>query len=151
MGQGTSVALSCGVGRRHVSDPELLWLWRWRRQGSCSSDSTPSLGTSICSWCGPKKPKKKGKKLFVMLRHHINFITLLFKFLSTKKIHLLTFMLYENITSMWLDNGSFWVSFPTQENVWLQTYFLGPSSLPTQLVGCKMGGKGSQGKSEIYT
>ena len=27
--------------------------------GSCSSDLTPSLGTSICFKCGPKKQKKK--------------------------------------------------------------------------------------------
>ena len=27
--------------------------------GSCSSDLTPSLGTSICFECGPKKQKKK--------------------------------------------------------------------------------------------
>ena len=27
-----------------------------------SSDSTPSLGTSICSGCGPRKTKKKKKK-----------------------------------------------------------------------------------------
>ena len=26
--------------------------------GSCSSDSTPSLGTSICLGCGPKKQKQ---------------------------------------------------------------------------------------------
>ena len=26
--------------------------------GSCSSDSTPSLGTSICSGCSPKKQNK---------------------------------------------------------------------------------------------
>ena len=26
--------------------------------GSCSSDSTPSLGTSVCRGCGPKKQKK---------------------------------------------------------------------------------------------
>ena len=30
--------------------------------GSCSSDSTPSLGTSICPGCGPKKEKKKKEK-----------------------------------------------------------------------------------------
>ena len=30
--------------------------------GSCSSDSTPSLRTSICLGCGPKKTKKKKKK-----------------------------------------------------------------------------------------
>ena len=30
--------------------------------GDCSSDSTPSLGTSICPRCGPKKGKKRKKK-----------------------------------------------------------------------------------------
>ena len=30
--------------------------------GSCSSNSTPSLGTSICSRCGPKKQKQKQNK-----------------------------------------------------------------------------------------
>ena len=28
--------------------------------GSCSSNLTPSLGTSICPRCSPKKQKKKG-------------------------------------------------------------------------------------------
>ena len=28
--------------------------------GTCSSNSTPILGTSICCKCGPKKQKKKG-------------------------------------------------------------------------------------------
>ena len=27
MGQGSGVAMSCGVGRRHGLDPTLLWLW----------------------------------------------------------------------------------------------------------------------------
>ena len=30
--------------------------------GSCNSDSTPSLGTSICHGCSPKRQKKKRKK-----------------------------------------------------------------------------------------
>ena len=30
--------------------------------GSCSSNSTSSLGTSMCCRCGPKKQKKKKKK-----------------------------------------------------------------------------------------
>ena len=28
MGWGSGIAVSCGVGRRHSSDPVLLWLWR---------------------------------------------------------------------------------------------------------------------------
>ena len=27
MGWGSGVAMSCGVGHRHDSDPALLWLW----------------------------------------------------------------------------------------------------------------------------
>ena len=27
VGQGSSIALSCGIGLRHGSDPKLLWLW----------------------------------------------------------------------------------------------------------------------------
>ena len=27
MGQGSGVAVSCGIGGRHVLDPTLLWLW----------------------------------------------------------------------------------------------------------------------------
>ena len=27
MGEVSSVAMSCGVGHRCISDPELLWLW----------------------------------------------------------------------------------------------------------------------------
>ena len=47
--------MSCGVGHRRSSDPKLLWLWA----GSYSSNWTPSLGTSICRGCGPKKTKRK--------------------------------------------------------------------------------------------
>ena len=31
--------------------------------GSCRSNSTPHLGTSICLVCSPKKPKKKKKRM----------------------------------------------------------------------------------------
>ena len=27
VGSGSSIAMSCGVGGRHVLDSELLWLW----------------------------------------------------------------------------------------------------------------------------
>ena len=36
-----------------IKDPSLLWLWH-RPAGAI-----PSLGTSICCRCGPKKKKKK--------------------------------------------------------------------------------------------
>ena len=32
------------------------------KAGSCSSDSTPSLGTSKCHGCGPKKKKRKKRR-----------------------------------------------------------------------------------------
>ena len=41
LGYGSGVVVSCGIGCRCGSDLALLCLW-------CSSDSTPSLGTSIC-------------------------------------------------------------------------------------------------------
>ena len=64
MGEGFGVALNCSVGRRQGLDPELLWLWcRLQLQFN------PSLGTSICRWFGPKKPKKKGKKKFQLKFH----------------------------------------------------------------------------------
>ena len=55
--------MSCGVGHRHGSDPMLLRLWHRAaavaKGCSCSSDVTPSLGTSICHRHSPKKTKKK--------------------------------------------------------------------------------------------
>ena len=58
-----------------VKNPALPQVWcRWQtRLGSCvavavaqaggyNSDWTPSLGTSMCHECGPKKKKKKKKK-----------------------------------------------------------------------------------------
>ena len=41
--------MSCSVSHRGSSDLVLPWLWLWCR---------PSLGTSICHRCGPKKKKK---------------------------------------------------------------------------------------------
>ena len=32
------------------------------QEGSCSSDLTPSLGTSICLRCSPEKEKKKERE-----------------------------------------------------------------------------------------
>ena len=49
--------MSCGVDHRCSSDPTLLWLWC--RLAVIAPDWTPSLGTSICHRCSPKKTKKK--------------------------------------------------------------------------------------------
>ena len=64
MGWGSSIALSCGIGRRNSSvhlEVQWLWLWLWRKPCSYSSDSTPVLGTSIGREWGPKKQKQINK------------------------------------------------------------------------------------------
>ena len=50
----SGIAVSCGVGSGVA--------WLWCRLAGLSSDSTPSLGTSICQGYGPKKQKKREKK-----------------------------------------------------------------------------------------
>ena len=56
--------MSCGVGCRRGSDPEVLWLWR--RPGGYGSDSTPSLGTSNMprevALEKAKRPKKRERE-----------------------------------------------------------------------------------------
>ena len=53
--------MSYGVGGRHGSDPELLWL-RCRLVATALIGFLASLGTSICCGCSPKKDKKTKKK-----------------------------------------------------------------------------------------
>ena len=36
VGWGSGVAVSCGGGRRHGSDPAWLWLWLWRRPAAAA-------------------------------------------------------------------------------------------------------------------
>ena len=62
MGQGSGVAMSGGVVLRHGSGSGIAMAVAVA--GSCSSYSTPSLGTSICFECGPKiaKQTKTSKK-----------------------------------------------------------------------------------------
>ena len=50
--------LWCRLQARLASCVAVAVVWA----GSCSSNSAPSLGTSICHGCGPKKTKKKKKK-----------------------------------------------------------------------------------------
>jgi len=70
------VAMSCGVGRRCGSDPELRGCGVGRQ-----------LGTSICHGCGPKKTKKKWRRrdCFVCFLAHVfyRFVGTWFWFSST--------------------------------------------------------------------
>ena len=52
--------MSCGVGHRCGSDPELLQLWLW--PAATALIQTPSLGTSICRGNSPRKWQKDKKK-----------------------------------------------------------------------------------------
>ena len=54
--KGSGVAMSCSVGCRCSSDLVLLWVYVGL---SCSSDSTSSLGTSICHRCGHTHTRKE--------------------------------------------------------------------------------------------
>ena len=58
--KGSGVAVNCGVVCWCGLDPVLLSLW-CRPSISCSLDSAPSLGTSICHTCSPKKKKQTNK------------------------------------------------------------------------------------------
>ena len=58
--KGSSTAVSCDVGCRHGLDLALLWLWY--RLTATAPIWTPSLGTSTCCRCGPKKTKRKKQK-----------------------------------------------------------------------------------------
>ena len=52
--------MSCGVGRRCGSDLALLQLWC--RLAAIAVIPPPSLGTSKCLGCGPKKRKERKKR-----------------------------------------------------------------------------------------
>uniref|UniRef100_A0A8D1S9D3 DUF1725 domain-containing protein n=1 Tax=Sus scrofa TaxID=9823 RepID=A0A8D1S9D3_PIG len=44
-----------------------MLLWLWRRPCGYSSDSTPSLGTSICRGSGPRNTKKRKKYICISI------------------------------------------------------------------------------------
>ena len=61
---GLSLASLSGLRIRHCCElwcKSQAWLWLWCRSAAVA-DSFPSLGTSICCRCSPKKAKKKKKK-----------------------------------------------------------------------------------------
>ena len=57
MGQGSGIAISCDVGWRFGSDPELLWLWL------AAVAPIWLLAQELLAQWGPKKKEKKKKEL----------------------------------------------------------------------------------------
>ena len=72
MGEGSSIAVSCGVGCRCGSDPALLWLWRrpvatapigplaW--EPPYAAGAAQEIATTTTTKRQKKKKKKKKKK-----------------------------------------------------------------------------------------
>ena len=61
LGQGSSIAVSYGVGGRHGSDPTLLWLCR-KPAGAALIRPIAWELLNATDRCGPKRPKNKNKK-----------------------------------------------------------------------------------------
>ena len=59
--------MSCGICRRHGSDPVLLWLWL------AAAAQIQPLGweLSYATMCGPKKQKKKIEKDILFFGLHL--------------------------------------------------------------------------------
>ena len=53
-------SVSCDVGLRRGLDPALMWLWC--RLAEVALIRPPSLGTSMCHRCNPKKQKQNKKQ-----------------------------------------------------------------------------------------
>ena len=62
--QGSSVAVSCGVGHRHSSNPAWLWLWPWlwRRLAATAPIRPLALEPPHAAGAALEKTKKKKKK-----------------------------------------------------------------------------------------
>ena len=60
VGQGSSIAVSCGVGRRCGLDPELQWLWR---KSAATAPIRPLAWELPYTACAAlEKTKQKNKK-----------------------------------------------------------------------------------------
>ena len=69
--KGSSIAVSCGVGHRHSSDPALLWLWR---RLEATALIRPQAWELSCATCDPKKWGKKKKNICFLLLIQILFV-----------------------------------------------------------------------------
>ena len=62
MSQGSGVAVSCGIGHRHGSDPVLLWLWHRLAVVALILPLAWELLYAVSAALKSKKKKKKLKK-----------------------------------------------------------------------------------------
>ena len=91
MGEGSGVAVSCGVGCRHSSDPEWLWLW-------CRLEATALI--QPLAWEPPhaegaaqevaKRQNKQTNKKDMMIGFHLNKISKIDKSIETESGLLVT-------------------------------------------------------------
>ena len=65
MGRGSSVAMSCGVGRRCGPDPPLLWLWC--RPAAVALIQPLAWGLPCAAGMALKRKKKKKKKTILSI------------------------------------------------------------------------------------
>ena len=84
--------------------------------GSCSSDSTPSLGTSKCHRYGPKKTKRQ-KKNSVMLntytythKHICIHVHIYIRVLTHMHTHILKHLTHLNCVYVYADLGAYFIS-----------------------------------------
>ena len=69
VGWGSIIAMSCGVAPRRGLDPTLLWLWHWPAAVAPIRPLAWELpyATDVYAFFGPKKQKKKKKKIHAPL------------------------------------------------------------------------------------
>ena len=65
MGEGSGVAMSCGVGRRLVSDVALLWLWC--RPAAAAPIRSLAWKVLYATGAAQKRKKKKTTLAYVVL------------------------------------------------------------------------------------
>ena len=75
MGQGSSIALSCGVGCRCTSDPALLWLWH--RPAATAPIRPLAWEPPYAEGAALEMAKKKKKSLettFLLMEFHLSLL-----------------------------------------------------------------------------
>ena len=113
------IAESCGVGRRHGSDPVLVWLW----YGQAAVAPIWPLSWELPHAKGSALKKTKGKKR-KKIRSPISWIKCYTHFLKKKKKHLiyilnrfLIYMLLIRITWIWVAIDVFPMAESPMENL----------------------------------